>query len=137
MASPIKLSHIVLQTKKPRELREWYCQVLGWEIVHENDFISFISYDDKHHRVAFLNPGGLAPREPGERESGDFRAGKGAGLHYMAFTFKSFNELLDTYTLAQGKRYPSVLVHQSWFDDLDVLPRPGQQSGRALDRQFR
>jgi hypothetical protein len=54
MASPIKLSHIVLQTNKPRELREWYCTVLGAEIVHENDFISFISYDDEHHRVAFL-----------------------------------------------------------------------------------
>ena len=43
MASPVKLSHIVLQTNKPRELREWYCRVLGAEIVHENDFISFIS----------------------------------------------------------------------------------------------
>ena len=64
MASPIKLSHIVLQTNKPRELREWYCQVLGAEIVHENEFISFISYDDEHHRVAFLNPGALEPRQP-------------------------------------------------------------------------
>jgi len=98
MASPIKLSHIVLQTNKPHELREWYCQVLGAEIVHENEFISFISYDDEHHRVAFLNPGALAPREPGERDSGDFRAGKEAGLHHMAFTFKSLGELLDTYT---------------------------------------
>ena len=98
MASPIKLSHIVLQTNKPRELREWYCQVLGAEIVHENDFISFISYDDEHHRVAFLNPGALEPREPGERGSGDFRAGREAGLHHMAFTFKSLEELLDTYT---------------------------------------
>jgi catechol-2,3-dioxygenase len=98
MAAPIKLSHIVLQTNQPRELREWYCQVLGAEIVHENDFISFISYDDEHHRVAFLNPGGLSPRQPGERESGDFRAGKEAGLHHMAFTFKSLGELLDTYT---------------------------------------
>ena len=98
MASPIKLSHIVLQTNKPRELREWYCQVLGAEIVHENEFISFISYDDEHHRVAFLNPGALEPREPGERDSGDFRAGKEAGLHHMAFTCKSLGELLDTYT---------------------------------------
>jgi len=98
MASPIKLSHIVLQTNKPRELREWYCKVLGAEIVHENDFISFISYDDEHHRVAFLNPGALAPREPGERDSGDFRAGKETGLHHMAFTFKGLGELLDTYT---------------------------------------
>ena len=96
MASPIKLSHIVLQTNKPRELREWYSKVLGAEIVHANDFISFISYDDEHHRVAFLNPGALAPREPGERDIGDFRAGKEAGLHHMAFTFKSLDELLDT-----------------------------------------
>jgi catechol 2,3-dioxygenase-like lactoylglutathione lyase family enzyme len=92
------LSHIVLQTNKPRQLREWYCRVLGAEIVHENDFISFISYDDEHHRVAFLNPGALAPREPGERDDGDFRAGKEAGLHHMAFTFKGLEELLDTYT---------------------------------------
>ena len=97
MASPIKLSHIVLQTNKPRELREWYCQVLGAEIVHENEFISFISYDDEHHRVAFLNPGALAPREPGERDSGDFRAGKEAGLHHVAFTMGSLDDLADQY----------------------------------------
>jgi catechol-2,3-dioxygenase len=98
MASPIKFSHVVLQTNQPRRLREWYCAVLGAEIVHENDFISFISYDDEHHRVAFLNPGALASREPGERGSGDFRAGREAGLHHMAFTFKGLGELLDTYS---------------------------------------
>ena len=98
MASPIKLSHLVLQTNQPRRLREWYCTVLDAEIVHENDFISFISYDDEHHRVAFLNPGALAAREPGDRASGDFRAGKEAGLHHIAFTFKSLGELLDSYS---------------------------------------
>jgi catechol-2,3-dioxygenase len=98
MASPIKLSHVVLQTNQPHRLREWYCSVLGAEIVHENDFISFISYDDEHHRVAFLNPGALEARAPGVRGSGDFRAGKEAGLHHMAFTFKGLGELLDTYS---------------------------------------
>jgi hypothetical protein len=43
----------------------------------------------------FLNPGALAP---GERDSGDFCAGKEAGLHHMAFTFKSLGELLETFT---------------------------------------
>ena len=47
------------------------CKVLGAEIVNENDFISFISYDDEHHRVAFLNPGALARREPDDRDSGE------------------------------------------------------------------
>ena len=79
-----------------------------------------MSYVDEHHRVAFLNPGGFAPREPGERESGDFRAGKGAGLHHMAFTFKSLGELLDTYTRLQesgiyARIGASIMVH-----DLDV-----------------
>jgi catechol-2,3-dioxygenase len=109
MASPIKLSHIVLQTTRPRALREWYCTVLDAEIVHENDFISFISYDDEHHRVAFLNPGELDKREPGDRGQGDFRAGREAGLHHMAFTFKSLGQLLDTYT-----RLKSVGIRPYW-----------------------
>jgi catechol-2,3-dioxygenase len=97
MASPCKISHIVLQTNRPRALREWYCTVLGAEIVHENAFISFISYDDEHHRVAFINPGALEARQPGAREAGDFRAGRETGLHHIAFTFASLEALLDTY----------------------------------------
>ncbi len=57
MASPKKLSHIVLQTNRRREMIEWYCTVLGAEILYEAERISFISYDDEHHRVAFLDPG--------------------------------------------------------------------------------
>jgi hypothetical protein len=59
MASPIKLSHVVLQTNQPRELREWYCKVLGTKIVHENDF----------------TPGALPRDEPGDRDSGEAWAG--------------------------------------------------------------
>ena len=56
MASPTKLSHIVLQTNRRREMIDWYCTVLGAEILYEAERISFISYDDEHHRVAFLDP---------------------------------------------------------------------------------
>lgn len=97
MASPYKVSHIVYQTNRPREMREWYCRVLSAELVYENDFISFITYDDEHHRVAFINPGPLEAREPGDRANGDFRAGRESGLHHIAFTFKGLGELLDNY----------------------------------------
>ena len=71
MASPTKLSHIVLQTNRRREMIDWYCTVLGAEILYEAERISFISYDDEHHRVAFLDPGPLADREPeGPRPAG-------------------------------------------------------------------
>ena len=59
MASPKKLSHIVLQTNRRREMIDWYCTVLGAEILYEAERISFISYYNEHHRVAFLDPGPL------------------------------------------------------------------------------
>jgi catechol-2,3-dioxygenase len=92
MASPKKLSHIVLQTNRRREMIDWYCTVLGAEILYEAERISFISYDDEHHRVAFLDPGPLAEREPDGP-----RAGKEAGLHHVAFTFGGLDDLTDNY----------------------------------------
>jgi catechol-2,3-dioxygenase len=86
MASPIKLSHIVLQTNRRREMIEWYCTVLGAEILYEAKRISFISYDDEHHRVAFLDPGPLVDHRPDE-----------TGLHHVAFTYAGLAELVDNY----------------------------------------
>jgi catechol-2,3-dioxygenase len=91
MASPKKLSHLVLQTNRRREMVDWYCTVLGAEILHENEHICFISYDDEHHRVAFIDPGPLAEHDPGA-----------AGLHHVAFTFAGLDELSDTYLRLQG-----------------------------------
>jgi catechol-2,3-dioxygenase len=92
MASPKKLSHIVLQTNRRPEMIDWYCTVLGAEILYEAERISFISYDDEHHRVAFLDPGPLAEREPDGP-----KAGKEAGLHHVAFTFGGLDDLIDNY----------------------------------------
>ena len=86
MASPKKLSHIVLQTNRRREMIDWYCTVLGAEILYEAERISFISYDDEHHRVAFLDPGPLTERQP-----------DAVGLNHVAFTFGGLDELIDNY----------------------------------------
>ncbi len=103
MASPIKISHIVLQTNNPKALQEWYCTVLDGKMVHDAGFISFMSYDDEHHRVAFINPGALETRKPGENGPGDLRAGRESGLHHIAFTLKSLGDLLDTYSRLKDK----------------------------------
>jgi catechol-2,3-dioxygenase len=86
MASPKKLSHIVLQTNRRREMIDWYCMVLGAEILYEAERISFISYDNEHHRVAFLDPGPLTERQP-----------NAAGLNHVAFTFGSLDDLTENY----------------------------------------
>jgi catechol-2,3-dioxygenase len=94
MAAPIKISHIVLQTNNPKAMQEWYCTVLDGEMVHDAGFISFMSYDDEHHRVAFINPGMLETRRPSEN---GMLAGRESGLHHIAFTLESLGDLLDTY----------------------------------------
>ena len=66
MASPKKLSHLVLQTNRRDQMVDWYCTVLGAEVLFQNKHIAFISYDDEHHRVAFIDPGPLADKAPAE-----------------------------------------------------------------------
>jgi catechol-2,3-dioxygenase len=95
MASPKKLSHIVLQTNRREQMVEWYCTVLGAEILYQNKHIAFISYDDEHHRVAFIDPGPLNDKAPSEGKTA--RAGNEVGLHHVAFTFGGLEELADHY----------------------------------------
>ena len=95
MASPKKLSHLVLQTNRRDEMVEWYCTVLGAELLYANKFIAFISYDDEHHRVAFVDPGPLADKVPSDGKTA--RAGNEVGLHHVAFTMGSLGELADQY----------------------------------------
>jgi catechol-2,3-dioxygenase len=100
MASPRKLSHLVLQTNRRNEMRDWYCTVLGAEVLHENRFICFVSYDDEHHRVAFIDPGPLADKAPSEGKTA--RAGGEVGLHHMAFTYAGLEDLADNYLRLKG-----------------------------------
>ena len=95
MPSPKKLSHLVLQTNRRDEMIKWYCTVLGAEVLHQNRMIAFISYDDEHHRVAFIDPGPLADKAPAEGKTA--RAGGEVGLHHVAFTMGSLGELAEQY----------------------------------------
>src|SRR5436190_14057042 len=95
MASPKKLSHLVLQTNRREQMVDWYCTTLGAEVLFQNKHIAFISYDDEHHRVAFVDPGPLAEKKPAEGKTA--RAGGEVGLHHVAFTFSGLDELTEHY----------------------------------------
>ena len=65
-------------------------------MVYEDPRLSFVTYDDEHHRVAFVDFGPLAPRDDG---SGQLmvRPTDRPGFHHVAFTFGSMGDLLDNY----------------------------------------
>ena len=44
--SPSKLSHAVLRTTRLKEMVEWYKTVLNAEVLYQNDFLVFMTYDE-------------------------------------------------------------------------------------------
>jgi catechol-2,3-dioxygenase len=86
MASPIKFAHIVLKTSRYAEMLEWWKTFLEGEARHESEFISFISYDDEHHRVAIVNFPNL-----------EDRAANACGTEHFAFTYASLDDLFGQF----------------------------------------
>jgi len=62
---PTKLAHVVLRTGDKKAMTSFYTEFLGGRVVHENDVLSFITYDDEHHRIALAQVPNLKPKDRG------------------------------------------------------------------------
>jgi catechol-2,3-dioxygenase len=58
MSAGPKLAHIVLQTNRLGGMRDWYCTQLSALVLSENPAMCFLTFDEEHHRVAFVSPPG-------------------------------------------------------------------------------
>jgi catechol-2,3-dioxygenase len=87
--SPSKLAHIVLRTNADnfKTMANFYKTFLGGEATYENEFLSFITYDDEHHRVAIAGVPGTGPK-----------TFKTSGLEHIAFTFDTLDDLAKAYS---------------------------------------
>ena len=83
--SPAKLAHFVVRTSRYDETVAWYQKVLGARVAFANPMLSFLTYDDEHHRVAVLNVPSLET------------PGFVAGVDHVAFTFATLDDLLHTW----------------------------------------
>ena len=90
MPAPSKFAHVVYQTHRFEEMVDWYLRVFEATIRHKDDTLAFLSYDDEHHRMAFVN---LGPVENGAVP----KKAPGVGVHHVAYTWKDLGELVDTY----------------------------------------
>jgi catechol 2,3-dioxygenase-like lactoylglutathione lyase family enzyme len=80
---PSKLAHVVLRSAHFQESRPWYEAVLGAKAVFENELLTFMTYDDEHHRIGIVNAPGSPERGP-----------QTAGVEHFAFTFETLDALL-------------------------------------------
>ena len=65
--SPAKLAHVVLRSPRYAQTVQWYKTLLVARTAYANEGLTFLTYDDEHHRIAVMNipiltdrPGGTA-----------------------------------------------------------------------------
>lgn len=88
---PSKFAHVVYRTRRFDEMIAWYGKVFGGRIQFQNPVLAFMTYDDEHHRFAFVN---LAAVDP----EGKLNDRRGAvGVDHVAYTFDSLRDLLENY----------------------------------------
>jgi catechol 2,3-dioxygenase-like lactoylglutathione lyase family enzyme len=88
--APSKFAHVVYKTRKFEVMIDWYLKVFNARVQHRDDHLAFLTYDDEHHRFAFLN---LGP-ETGEQRP---RRDDDIGVHHVAYTWRNLGELVATY----------------------------------------
>ncbi len=89
---PTKLAHFVIRTNQFEKLLAWYRTVFHARTAYENPVIAFLTYDDEHHRFAFLNTAHLP--KPDQMYT---------GFDHVAFTYASLPDLLANYERLKGE----------------------------------
>jgi catechol-2,3-dioxygenase len=98
---PSKLAHFVLRTRRYQEMIAWYRTVLGAEPVFESPFVTFLSWDAEHHRIAIANAPQLVDRPH-----------DAVGIDHVAVTLPSAVALLRTYERLRDRGIrPSTPIH--------------------------
>lgn len=83
---PSKLAHVVLRTNQMEAMLDFYTTFLGGRVVIQTPMLSFMTYDDEHHRIAFMQ---VPEVQQKVRNS--------CGLEHIGFTWNSLTELLTAY----------------------------------------
>ena len=91
MAKPTKFAHVVYQTRRFDEMVDWYQKVFEANVVYQNPALAFLTYDDEHHRFAFLNMSAFKP------DGADLQERPDTGVNHVAYTYANVGDLLDTY----------------------------------------
>jgi len=80
------MAHVVLRTTQKKVLMDWYGKVLGTEPVFDSDIVSFLTFDQEHHRLAIADV---------EFEGKEVE-GMGT-VDHIAYSMGSLEDLLNTY----------------------------------------
>lgn len=119
---PEKFAHVLYRTRRFDAMVAWYETVFGAKVRHRNPAMAFLSYDDEHHRFAFLN---LAAVQPDGTEM-DRRGA--VGVDHLAYTYGSLNDLLARYSELRAMNIrPYWCVHHGFTVSMYYADPDGNQ----------
>jgi len=88
---PAYMAHYVIRTNRYDEVVSWHKAFFQADVVFSNDFITFLAFDDEHHRIAIGRLPGLTDHDP-----------QASGIDHIAFSYRTLEELLHTYRRLKG-----------------------------------
>jgi catechol-2,3-dioxygenase len=125
---PAKFVHVVYRTRRFEEMVHWYETVFDAEVQYQNPVLAFLTYDDEHHRFAFINMSVLQPDGTDADRQGAI------GVDHVAYTYRSLTDLLGNYAQlkAQGIT-PYWCVHHGITVSMYYADPDGNQMEFQID----
>ena len=80
------ISHYAIRARNYRAVVDWYLAVFDGRVQHENEFLSFMTYDDEHHRFVIFEAPDTVERPAGAH-----------GVDHVAFGLATHGEMAETY----------------------------------------
>jgi len=125
---PSKFAHVVYRTRRFEQMLEWYQMVFDARIQHRDSVLAFLTYDDEHHRFAFVD---LSALQPGGEEGG---ARGLIGVDHVAYTYASLQDLFANYEqLKANGILPYWCVHHGMTVSMYYADPDGNQMEFQVD----
>ncbi|KAK2000702.1 Glyoxalase/Bleomycin resistance protein/Dihydroxybiphenyl dioxygenase [Colletotrichum falcatum] len=83
---PSELAHFVLRSRDKQRLTEFYQNFLNAKVTHSSEYITFLTWDHEHHRLAIVNDPNAVPKQDNQ-----------VGFDHFALTYDSLGHLLQAY----------------------------------------
>ena len=84
---PSKFAHVVYRTRQFEQMLACYQLVFDARIQHQDAVLAFLTFDDEHHRFAFVDLEVLRP----DGDETDMR--NLIGVDHVAYTYASLTDL--------------------------------------------
>jgi len=125
---PQKFVHVVYRTRRFDQMLEWYQFVFDAKIQYQNPALTFLTYDDEHHRFALADLDVLRPEDNKTEKQGL------VGVDHVAYTYASLEDLLENYDQLKPKGIkPYWCVHHGVTVSMYYADPDGNQMEFQVD----